>query len=90
MGHIENEYSKGSSLSVSDVLREFRQVGKQCRQDHQMLVEIMAQTVEGHNASKMICADVASDIVLMTTDVQKYNPELAGSLREIASKLKSV
>ena len=89
MGFLQNASSGSSSASVSAVLSQLRVVGKQCRQDHQMLVEIMAQTVEGNNASKFICNDVGNDIIFMTNDVQKYNPDLAESLREIANKLKS-
>jgi hypothetical protein len=82
--------SSYSNAKAQPILTKLRQVGMQCNLNHQMLTETMAQVVERHEASAMICDDVANDIRLMAGDVDFYNPSAANSLRDIARELRSL
>jgi len=79
----------GKKSSVRKIAYELRVLGKKCNTIHAMLANAMADRLVESGAGDFVYRDVASDIVMMVTDVKKYNPTVGDELIELAKRLRS-
>lgn len=79
----------GKKSSVRKIASELRVLGKKCNTIHAMLANAMADRLLEPRAGDFVYKDVASDILMMVTDVKKYNPTVANEFIDLAKRLQS-
>ncbi len=85
----EKDLLGGKRSSISEITSELRVVGKKCNAIHAMLANAMADRLVQPGAGDAVYRDVASDILMMVTDVKKYNPTVGNELTDLAKRLQS-